>query len=677
MPPDTQPQSSLDLPDGFMAVPVFAPAEHATLRLCVLLSNKPQESTGSQLVVLRETLDARVLLGCVIDASSRVHQWIELWIQNVDQVADSPAALRKNLSNRLLDERWAEMAQALLAIDGRVVIHTGFEAQHCPPILIDLATGKPWQPMHASGHPWMLCTDERFLAHKLLPSYASSLYRYLWVPALGDRSPVVAATHGAPVNDQVQQDADIAGGKTNLALLNPTGGLLLVRGHSSLRFDSFVDLLGGATPQLPAHGRSILRLDPFVQVVTGGDATVSRDDAWLFIGPQGEWGRLLEAFHLKLRLLADAVNAVATLVQKTQRPMLNLDAESFAVRGGEVGVALPALWTARAVLQHPGESVQLQIPSADLRYYLSGSLSGMSIYRQAAVSSTATGRATVRIRGEIAAGDATILEGTFATQESLHIGRNDLVWLRLPVGNARIDLYAHLEEEKALSAGEWRLRTVGQKLDASLRETLKSVPEFQQAAYEVMPLLSTPCDLYSLAVLAVRTLLVNPTSTLQIAMDEITSLAREAARQHDPSAPLPLRIRAICESDPRWLASLGPQRLVQRALSAKDVFDVVLPELWWEVLAMIVRALPAIGPDSTCKDLGDAQPGGLHKVFDRLQQDLKLLLIRSRSLIVIDWRYNREIHAVIRSELSGITAPPPRSGTAPDAKRAVPRPSRI
>jgi hypothetical protein len=58
--------------------------------------------------------------------------------------------------------------------------------------------------------------------------------------------------------------------------------------------------------------------------------------------------------------------------------------------------------------------------------------------------------------------------------------------------------------------------------------------------------------------------------------------------------------------------------------------------------------LPGIGPDSYCRDYGDAPRGGLHKIYEQAQPALDALLVRTRSLIVIDWRFNREIHAVLR-----------------------------
>ena len=54
-----------------------------------------------------------------------------------------------------------------------------------------------------------------------------------------------------------------------------------------------------------------------------------------------------------------------------------------------------------------------------------------------------------------------------------------------------------------------------------------------------------------------------------------------------------------------------------------------------------------MGPDSVCRDYGDALPGGLHKVFDRAIADLNDLVLRSRSLIVADWQFNLEINSII------------------------------
>ena len=46
-------------------------------------------------------------------------------------------------------------------------------------------------------------------------------------------------------------------------------------------------------------------------------------------------------------------------------------------------------------------------------------------------------------------------------------------------------------------------------------------------------------------------------------------------------------------------------------------------------------------------------PDAIVRAEEAFRSDLDSLLLRTRSLIVIDWRFNREIHAVIRNYLKG------------------------
>jgi hypothetical protein len=172
--------------------------------------------------------------------------------------------------------------------------------------------------------------------------------------------------------------------------------------------------------------------------------------------------------------------------------------------------------------------------------------------------------------------------------------------------------------------------------------------------FEIVPLLSSPCDMYALAVLAIRTLLVNKQTTLPVALDETLSLARRVAQGHDESVALGLRIRGIFEADGRWAAALGPQRLTQEEITPEQALDMIPAEVWFETLGLIVRMLPGMGPDSLSRDYGDAQQGGIHKVLDAPARALDDLVLRTRSLIVIDWRFNREIHSVVRKHLMGL-----------------------
>lgn len=91
----------------------------------VVKTDAPEEA-GGHFVSLREpAVDARVVLGCLVDAAGRVHQWIEVWVQDVAGLSHCPAIYREALSNRVLDERWVRRLDALERSDPAGVVRTG------------------------------------------------------------------------------------------------------------------------------------------------------------------------------------------------------------------------------------------------------------------------------------------------------------------------------------------------------------------------------------------------------------------------------------------------------------------------------------------------------------------------------------------------------------------------
>ncbi len=645
-----------EIPTGYAAVPVSEDQAGAALRVCVLVRHEPDPVAG-HLVVLRDLIDGRVLLGCLLDAGGVVQEWVELWIQDLEGLAQTTAACREALSNQVLDERWRKTFQALSQADPTAAIRTGFESKHPLPTYVDLSSMEPLHPVDPqSSERWVLCEDDALLAGKGLPTYSASLHRYLYLPPLGGESPFIPVTPDAPRNEGVLSPNEITGGRRGLLNVNAAGGLMLVRRHAPLRLEKFIELLSGASWDGVLHGRSLIDLGPVTQALKNTETSFP-EGGWLFLGRHGRWGRLVETFHIRLRLLADAARAARRVVGQTQRPLLNLSADSYQVRLASPGSGLPFLWTARAVQADPGDAVTLPLRTSDAQYFLRGTGEGASVYRPESASQAASGRGTVRIRQVLPeAGGETIIEGTFATQERFEAARYDLIWLRLNLTSGRVDLYGQLEQATALAAGEWRFRTVGQRLGEEAVSALRSaegVP-VNDTPFEIVPLLSTPCDLYALAVLATRALLVNAQTTLPVAVDEVLSLARQVAAQYDESVGLGLRIRTLFEDDERWAASLGPHRLCHEEIAPTEAFDLIPAEVWFDTLGAIIRLLPGIGPDSIAKDYGDAPPGGIHKVFDPAAEAFDELVLRTRSLVVIDWRFNREVHAVVRQQLVGL-----------------------
>ncbi|HVT81747.1 MAG TPA: hypothetical protein VHM90_13970 [Phycisphaerae bacterium] len=651
------------LPDGYFPVGFF-PAAAGPVRVNLVVRKAPDTVAG-HFVILRTLLDGIVYLGCLTDAGNRVHGYVEIWCQSLDGLAGSPAAAREALTNKTLDERWAKLFKAYDALDAdtpSAVIRTGFETVHPQPLFYDPDKKETLNPIDGfSNAPWKLCTDDALLVSKGLPAYSTSLHRYLCADA---KSPLIPVTPDAPIPPGAPPSTapltEITGPKNALKMIH-AGGLLLIRKYSPVALEPLFDLLSGGTWDGILAGRSAVHLNKLNEVLEEKSGTEMADGR-LFLGKHGKWGRLVETFHLKLRLLADAMEHVRLFTAQTQRPLLNITAQSFQVDvGSSHAHALPFLWTAAATLVDPGDAVTLKIEGAEAQYFVRGVSAPGNVFQPESVSKPASGRGILRIRKTMAETSGIILEGTFSTHDRLGSGgsagetaaeptRNDLIWLRVPIGSQRIDLFGHIEKDSALARGEWRFRTERQRLPEALVAQVKAAEgaPIPETLFEVIPLLASPCDMYSLAVLAARALLVDADTTLAIATDELISLARQVSLQAKADQRLGARIETIFSSDSRWLNSLGPHRLTRETISPQEAFDLVPANLWFDTLGLLVQMLPGIGPDSFCRDYGDAPRGGLHKIYEEAQNTLDTLLVRTRSLIVIDWRFNREIHAVLR-----------------------------
>jgi hypothetical protein len=311
---------------------------------------------------------------------------------------------------------------------------------------------------------------------------------------------------------------------------------------------------------------------------------------------------------------------------------------------------LPLFWTAKVDLAESSCAMALFVGGNAARYFLPPELQGRSIYRPQARYSAERGTASMRVRKVLPPAQGGIsVEATLITDERMNVTANDLIHVCLRIAGGRVDLYGHVDESEALAKGETRFRTIPQQLSPSERSALEelagtSVPH---ATFEILPLLTSPCDMYALGVLAIRILLVDEENTLAVALDEMLSLAREIASTHTPDRNLGKRLQALFAKDARWAQSLGPRRLVRDAPTGDSAARIIPSDLWMETIGAIVRMFPGIGPDSYCRDLGDAPGTALEQIFDQPFDHFTLLSLRSRSLVLADWNQNLEIHDAI------------------------------
>ena len=659
------------LPEGFacVAFPAANAAPDADpsiapLALCLVI-----RTSGPALIKIRQRLAARAFLACVADAAGRVHQWAEVWVQDVDGMADALPTYVAALNNAKVDERWAsrtalaERVSSLCRAGGLAgLIRVGWEDEHPTPLMLDVKRRALVRPVErGTGGLWVLCTDDALLARKSLPAYSTSLHRYLFVRELGEDTVFVPVTRGSPTGDRTLSPEEALGvggdGSSDQVWLNFGGGLMLACPHPDRTYEEFADALGSIEASKEDEAaRSAPRK------TKGATPKTNLATATLTLGRSGRASRLMETLHLKLRLLGDAFGAVRAAVAETQTPMLNLGPDSFGVVMGAEAWGLPTAWSARAVLRDAGDAAVLRVPGSEVTSFVGPGAIGSSVYSPGFVGRSVSGFGTLQVRQAKTENGLTVVDGTLRSTDRIRVSATDLVWLGLEIeGAGLVNLYGTAESKAAGATTELRIRTVPQKLDERHAQALakaegRSLPDVD---FQTMPVLSTPCDLYALGVLAIRTLLVDGRNTLAVAVDEVQSLCSELAASHDPGVGLGLRIRAVLEgqgkdsADRRWLDVLGPHHLSGEPWEGADALAAITPEIWCDALGVIVRCLPAMGPDSVCRDAGDAPAGAVHRVFDKPIDELRDLLTRTRSVLIGDPQGAREIREAIAKFLPG------------------------
>ncbi|MAY74354.1 MAG: hypothetical protein CMJ31_06440, partial [Phycisphaerae bacterium] len=491
-----------------------------------------------------------------------------------------------------------------------------------------------------------------------LPTFSGSLDRYLWVPSLGDRSPMAAVTRGSPEGDTSLEEI-LTGVNRAFEPFNLRGGHVFVRRLHPLTLESLIDVVGGAAWSGVSHGTRAIMLDRG-EVVTArgsshGGETIDPDR--LYLGRHGRWGRLVETLHLKLRLLTEAMSQTREVVARTGRPLFNITAEAFEADLHDAAAGLPRLWTAGVRLAHAGTALEIRLGgegAGGAGFVVAPEDIGRGVYKPVLHAQATGGVASLLVRAVTTDGSLSTIESTLRSQERLAIGRSDLVALRLSVGGERVSLYAKIEEAAGLAAGEARLRTLPAELSARASEALSASQGvvIEGVRFDVLPSVSTPCDLHAMGVLCVRTLLVDGEQSLPMALDEVLSLATLAGEAGGATAAE--RIESVFMGDGRWAELLGPHRLVRERVGAQESLDLVPPDLWFETLGFVARLFPGRMAGAFARDLGDAPAKAAHRVFDAPLEELDHLLVRTRSLVVIDWKQNREVHGVLRRFQEGL-----------------------
>src|SRR5271170_6360943 len=144
---------------GYRGVPLRPEDRDAPIAICLFV--RTDSSDSPPFILLRETLDASIYLGSIVDRTGHPKAWIEIWVQNVDRVAFSFSAQIESVTNSLLDRRWTDRASMLHTLKRATIIETGFEYEHPAPVIIDRKEGMVVHPVEPETERlFALCMDE-------------------------------------------------------------------------------------------------------------------------------------------------------------------------------------------------------------------------------------------------------------------------------------------------------------------------------------------------------------------------------------------------------------------------------------------------------------------------------------------------------------------------------------
>jgi hypothetical protein len=99
-------EAAISLPEGYRALPLCP--ENRDALLSIHLLTRSVAVNGTPFILLRETADGSIYPGCLVDSAGDPKDWLEIWVQNADRMAQSFRAQIEAMNNSLLDRRWSE-----------------------------------------------------------------------------------------------------------------------------------------------------------------------------------------------------------------------------------------------------------------------------------------------------------------------------------------------------------------------------------------------------------------------------------------------------------------------------------------------------------------------------------------------------------------------------------------
>jgi hypothetical protein len=423
-----------------------------------------------------------------------------------------------------------------------------------------------------------------------------------------------------------------------------------------MHYDDLCDVLGG---------RKALPESVFFRPwrVRPGATSSSEDDlrlGRLFSEGNDDGTDLLEVFALKLAAFLEVCDIVAGYYRLSGRPHLNIHPRHLLVDLPAGSNRLPGLWNFRVRLIDPASSVEatglpgLFAPPANrvLPYCATPlQLDTFGARERAAFTITdiKSDKGKTQIIGELR-GELTD-PARFTNKDRLRIVLSG-------IAGADLVLVCRIQPTPAGAGNLLTLLTdpfaVAEPQVKHL-QSLRGVTQ-QDIVYEIYPALNVPCDLHSLGVILLRTLLVNDGQDLpsvRRALDEAAAPFQEwlRSRPAGSSEDVALKFDELIRSLPRVRDALAPAQMLYSSRDRTAGRPSAMPrKLWMEALLAVIRCFPG-GRTSLCRDYGDYDAEHPAGKVESLVRETEILYRKAHALLFFAQGRNAEVRAVINSRL--------------------------
>jgi len=593
-----------------------------------------------------------IYAGVLCDRDAYIHQLLEISVQKLNLGEVQHSAQKYQITNGYLDGNWFTQGEYIRKLYPRMVLSMPSERENPSPMFIGQPSSDGSLFLVTSFIPWDLCRDDALLLDNGLPAYSSSRHRYLRPSADAGAKIFMATDPESPVTSQTISFDKVLAESAGRRLFNHQAGLIRVTSSIPLDLETAAQIVEGL-PWVESSGKlAVLELsEPFAQLYKWSHS--SKAHPFRLYTQEQATSRAHESLYLKTTLLLSAFQAVRNQVKIHQLPLLNLTPLSFHVNLASSGSGYPGLWTAQACLVRGSQAYPFEIKSTEQRYFLRlGSIKASPfIPEEGGAHSFGVGR--IQIKSVTSEAGGTVMDGTLIAEDYLRLDPHDMLWFKLPGGDIPIQFVAHVSKADHGRSREAKFRTVPAIFPDAIVERLEASAGiyFPKSTYEIWPLLSSPFDLYSLGVIALRLLFADGQSDLPLVLDVFFSLARKLDEAEVTMEELPNQLRRLATQDPEIQKLLrfpmGGQNFAAKLPEscAADEDIVILLVIW------LSRLFPGTGQNAYCKSFGDVSPQALEMIFEKPIQELQKIHNLLRSLLVANVFENEEIALAITRQL--------------------------